>query len=98
HIALNGNELSADGPSDEGRWFVYFFVRAPRGADLDLESENGPLSIDTVDGTIRAHAQNGPVPVKDSAGKIDVSAQHGRVRSRGASSSGRVRRMCTCRR
>lgn len=81
---LSGNELSSDGP-DEGRWVLYYIVRAPRGAQLDLESTNGPISIDTVDGTITARVTNGPISLDDSTGRIDIRSTNGPISISGGS-------------
>src|SRR5258705_5026750 len=62
---VSGNEILTDGPGG-GDWLVYYIVRAPRGASLDVESHNGPISIREVTGTVTANALNGPISLKDS--------------------------------
>jgi hypothetical protein len=77
-VRVSGNEISSDGP-DEGRWVVYFIVRAPRGATLDLDSTNGPISLETINGTINARVTNGPLSLKDSTGRIDIRSTNGPI-------------------
>jgi len=85
-VRTSGNEVTADGP-DEGRWMVYFIVRAPRGATLDLSSRNGPISLRSVNGTVTANALNGPISVKDSSGTLNLETTNGPVSLDGGSGS-----------
>lgn len=80
----NRDVLSVDGP-DEGKWVVYFLVRAPRGASLDLEALNGPIGIAGVNGDVKARVTNGPISVKESSGKIDARAKNGPISLSGGS-------------
>lgn len=77
-VTSSGNVVSATGP-DEDRWIVYYLVRAPQNAVLDLYSTNGGIGIDGVDGSITARAVNGPVSVKDSSGTIDATTTNGPI-------------------
>ena len=77
-VHLNGNEISAD-RDDDSNAVVYYLVSAPRGATLDLNSNNGPIAIHSVDGTVTAHAHNGPIAVKDSSGTLDITTQNGPI-------------------
>lgn len=83
--ALNGNEVRADGT--DGNWVVYFLVTVPRGATLDLDSNNGPISIRDVNATLTARATNGPIAVRDSSGTIDLSTENGPISLKGGSGS-----------
>jgi hypothetical protein len=82
--SLRGNELTANGPDSEG-WTAYYLITVPRGADLDLQAHNGPISIDTVDGRVVARATNGPISMKESTGNIDISTQNGPISVAGGS-------------
>jgi DUF4097 and DUF4098 domain-containing protein YvlB len=81
---ISGNEVSATGP-DSGAWTVFFLVRAPRNATLDLQSHNGPIGLDHVIGTVTAHATNGPISLKGSSGTMDISTQNGPISLGGGS-------------
>jgi hypothetical protein len=89
-VSVNGNEVSASGP-DEGNWVVYYLIRAPRGASLNLEASNGPIAIDGVDGDVTARVTNGPISVKESKGRIDVSATNGPLSITGGSGDVKAR-------
>jgi hypothetical protein len=86
-VRVDGNEISADG-GGEGT-VVYYLVSAPRNATLDLSANNGPIGIDSVDGTVTAHAHNGPISVKDSSGTLDITTQNGPIAFAG--DSGKVK-------
>jgi len=75
---LNGNVLSADGP-DSDQWTVYFLVQAPRNAVLDLQTNNGGISVRNVIGSITARATNGPVSIAKSSGTIDANSENGPI-------------------
>jgi len=89
HANLSGNELSAS-DSGDSYGIVYFLVRAPHGAVLDLHASNGEVSVHNVDGTITATTENGPVSIKASSGTITARAQNGPI-SFGGASSGTVK-------
>lgn len=80
----SGNEILTDGPGS-GQWLVYYIVRAPRGASLDLESRNGPISIREVNGTVTANALNGPISLKESNGTFNVETTNGPISLDGGS-------------
>lgn len=88
--SLNGQTLSAEGP-DRSDWVVYFIVRAPRNANLDLSANNGPVSVRDVNGTITAHTQNGPLSLKNTTGTVDGSAVNGPVSFVGDSGNVKLR-------
>lgn len=87
HPSLRGNELTAD-PNDEAG-VIYFLVRAPRGAVLDLHATNGEVAVHNVEGSITASTENGPISLKGSSGTINATAQNGPI-SFGGTSSGTV--------
>lgn len=76
---LENGELSVEGPSGLHDWTAHILIQAPKGANMQLDSRNGPISIRQVTGTIRADATNGPVSVRDSSGDIEVNTQNGPI-------------------
>jgi hypothetical protein len=81
--SVRGNEVTADGP--DGNWVVYFIVTVPRGGTLDLDSNNGPISLREVSATITAHATNGPISVRDSSGTLNLTTENGPISLKGGS-------------
>lgn len=77
-VSLRGNELSADGPSG-GRWTVAYKITVPRGAELDVESKNGPVSMKEVDGRVTAHATNGPISLRNIKGDVEAITTNGPI-------------------
>ncbi|HXH93975.1 MAG TPA: hypothetical protein VNN25_20515 [Thermoanaerobaculia bacterium] len=90
-VNVSGNEVSADRAETDGRSIIYLLVFAPRGAAIDLDASNGPISIDGVDGEITAHALNGPIAVKASSGTLDINTQNGPISFAGASGNVKLR-------
>ena len=74
-LNVQNGEVSSDGPSSgNGDWSVYLLVRSPKGSTIDLETENGPLSLYDVDGKLTAHAVNGPIKLSEFTGEATVEA------------------------
>jgi DUF4097 and DUF4098 domain-containing protein YvlB len=82
-VSLSGTELSANSTSDNA--MVFFIIRAPKNATLDVDSTNGPIGLYEVNGTLKLSAQNGPISVKKSSGTIDASTVNGPISFGGGS-------------
>ena len=91
HVTLSGNELRTDGPEGRRQWSVMYHVRAPRGADINVEAENGPVAIRDLDGTVVARAQNGPLALKNIDGNVDAATTNGPISVSGGSGTMKVR-------
>jgi putative adhesin len=78
-IDAAGNTIRATGPEAARRqqWSVSFDVYVPRHTDLALTTENGPLSVSDVTGTMNLRAQNGPVSLTGVGGDITARVQNG---------------------
>ena len=74
-----GSTIRASGPETGSRqqWSVSFDVYVPRHTDLALTTENGPISIADVTGTMNLRAQNGPVSLEGVGGDITARVQNG---------------------
>lgn len=88
-VSSSGNDVTADGPSDD-RWVVYFLVRAPRGAQLDLDASNGPISLRQINGTIGARAVNGPISARELDGTINLETTNGPISIDGGSGTAKL--------
>ena len=87
---LSGNEVTASGPDGDQQWVVYFLVRTPRNATLDVTAHNGPIGLHGVNGTLTVHATNGPVSLKDSSGTIDATTVNGPIALAGGSGNVKI--------
>jgi hypothetical protein len=90
-VNLRGNEVSADRIDSDSRSIIYFLVFAPRNAQIDLDSTNGPILVDGVDGSVTAHALNGPIAVKASSGTLDIHTENGPISFAGNSGNVKLR-------
>ena len=90
HLTFQNGEVGVSGPSSHDRWSAHLLVRAPRGASLDLQANNGPLGLFRVDGNAKVRAQNGPITVTGCSGDLDLSTKNGPVTLEGNSGKMRV--------
>ena len=91
-MSIENGTVSTHGPSgEENDWTVYLLIRAPKSADINLETMNGPISLYDVDGKLIAHAHNGPISVHNFSGDAEVSALNGPISVEGSSGNVRVR-------
>jgi hypothetical protein len=81
-VTLAGGALKVRGP-ESGDWVGYLLIAAPRSAALDVDAENGPISLQGLTGRIAARSENGPISIRDSAGDIDARAQNGPISAHG---------------
>jgi len=94
HVSIQGGEVSASGPERSGRrgeWSVFFLIRTPKGATVDLDATNGPISLYGVDGKLTARATNGPISLKDFSGDADVHATNGPISVSGSHGNLRIK-------
>jgi hypothetical protein len=79
-VSRSAGRLTTFGPTtNEGNWQVYFLVRAPRNANVDLQTKNGPISVEGIAGNIKVRAVNGPLALKDCGGTIDAQTTNGPI-------------------
>jgi DUF4097 and DUF4098 domain-containing protein YvlB len=83
-VSLSGDELS--GTTTEKEVVVYFIIRSPRNATLNVKSYNGPIGLYDVSGNLTLHAENGPVSLQKSTGTIDASTTNGPISFKDATS------------
>lgn len=78
--AANGVIRVTGAPASSGRhqnWGVMIVVRVPNRTNLTLATENGPLSVSKVTGTMDLETQNGPLSLYGVAGDVHASALNG---------------------
>jgi hypothetical protein len=90
-MSIENGTVSTRGPSGEDDWTVYLLIRAPKSAAIDLETENGPISLYDVDGKLSAHAHNGPISLKNFSGEANISALNGPISMDGSSGNVHIR-------
>lgn len=74
--------IRATGPETSGRnegWSVSYEILVPARTNLDVETHNGPISVNRVTGEINVRAQNGPIALNELAGDVEARAQNGPI-------------------
>ncbi len=81
-IVTEGRRIYAKGPDHRSRnrgWAVSFHLMVPEASDLDLETVNGGIEIEGVQGDIRFEAVNGGIRLTDLGGDVRGSTVNGGV-------------------
>lgn len=78
-LSVTGNRVRVADTGRARNWGVQLIVQAPRGAQIDVETANGPISIRGIEGSITARASNGPIAVSDTAASIRAVATNGPI-------------------
>ena len=84
-MTIDGGHVSVSGPSRGDHWALQLLVRTPRGANLEVKAQNGPVSLSEVDGKIYVRGVNGPVSMSNCTGEADISAENGPISISGKS-------------
>ncbi|MGC2769398.1 MAG: hypothetical protein WB607_28130 [Candidatus Acidiferrum sp.] len=79
HLDFHDGELHISTPHSSERWAAHLLIRAPKASALDLQINNGPMTLYHVDGNVKVRAENGPVSVTGCTGQLDLSSHNGPV-------------------
>ncbi|MBV8519202.1 MAG: DUF4097 family beta strand repeat protein [Acidobacteria bacterium] len=79
NVSVVGGEVKTSGPSSTHNWTVLYHITVPRGANVDVSTENGPLALSDVDGTVVARAENGPLSLANVSGEVDAQTINGPI-------------------
>jgi hypothetical protein len=74
--------IRATGPQNTGRnqgWAVGYEILVPARTSLDVETENGPISVERLTGDINLRAENGPISLDQLAGNVRARTHNGPV-------------------
>ncbi|HYJ33163.1 MAG TPA: hypothetical protein VE326_08085 [Candidatus Binatia bacterium] len=79
HVENSGGRLHAEGPgqTQSARWAVSYRIRAPRSMDLDVQTVNGPVSVEGIRGRMSLHTENGPLELIGAGGDIEGRTTNG---------------------
>ena len=64
-------------PANQAWWSVSYEVWVPSAANLELKADNGSISVDGTNATIRAHTRNGSLKLKNVSGDVEGKTQNG---------------------
>ena len=79
HLRFTDGAVSVTGPRSDKHWAAHLIVRAPKGSNLDMEIQNGPVSVTRVEGKVKVNAANGPVTVSGCTGELELKSNNGPV-------------------
>ncbi|HYR07620.1 MAG TPA: hypothetical protein VEQ60_07620 [Longimicrobium sp.] len=74
--------IRSTGPENSGRnqsWSVSYEILVPARTDLNVETHNGPISVERLSGDIQLRAVNGPISLNQLAGDVQARAQNGPI-------------------
>ena len=77
-VSRAGGVIGVNGP-DEKHWMAYLLIRAPRGAAMNLKSNNAPIGVTGVTGSIEATNQNGPLSIHEVDGQVRADVRNGPI-------------------
>jgi hypothetical protein len=78
-ILTDNNRIKAQAPSHDD-WSVSFRLRVPHRTDLDLTAHNGGISIEEIEGELRAETHNGGLSLAALAGDVRAETTNGGVK------------------
>ena len=90
HVSVENGQLVTRGPSHDD-WTVTYKVSAPDGANLEIDSRNGPVAIRDLDGTLNIRLENGPLALRNVRGDVDAETTNGPVSVDGGSGTIKVK-------
>lgn len=73
--------IQATGPeaSRNRGWAVSYEILVPARTNLDVQTRNGPISVERITGEINLRAENGPIALRELAGDVNARAQNGPI-------------------
>jgi hypothetical protein len=78
---VTGATIGATGPETtrDADWHVSFVVFVPVNSDVELNTQNGPLSVRGVTGTMSLETNNGPLALRDVGGDVYARTVNGPI-------------------
>ena len=92
-VTRSAGRFSSNGPNtdrDNGNWQLFYIIRAPKDANLDLQTKNGPISVADMGGNVKVRAVNGPLSLKDCTGQVDATTTNGPISFEGTGGNTRL--------
>jgi len=78
-LTFANGELGISGPNSRHQWSAHLLIKAPSGAAMDLNVNNGPMGLFEVEGNLKVHAVNGPITVEKCKGVLNLTAENGPI-------------------
>jgi hypothetical protein len=81
HVAITRGpgQIKPDGPATDHQrhWDLSYEIWAPNNSNLEMDANNGSISIETIQGKIRFRTSNGSVRLTQVGGDVDGSTTNG---------------------
>lgn len=77
--------IRATGPGTAARsqgWAVSYEILVPSRTNLDVETHNGPISVERLAGEMDLRAHNGPITLRELSGDVRARTQNGPINVR----------------
>ncbi|HEX6368354.1 MAG TPA: hypothetical protein VF006_05445 [Longimicrobium sp.] len=74
--------IRSTGPETSGRnrgWSVSYEIMVPARTNLNVQTHNGPISVERLTGEMQLRAVNGPIALNELAGDVEARAQNGPI-------------------
>lgn len=80
-VVTNGGAIHAEGPERErdAWWSVSYEIMVPRRMDVTVDTHNGPIAVQDVNGRMTLRAQNGPLALSRVGGAVNARVQNGPI-------------------
>lgn len=80
-LEINGGTVQVHTPDSDPDYSLgtLVLIKAPRGASLEMQAENGGIALNGFDGTAKAKTENGGISFKKSTGTLVAEAQNGGI-------------------
>ena len=65
---------------DDASVQVHIDILSPRASDVDVASDDGDVTVESVDGDVKAVVEDGDLRIADCSGRLDVTAEDGDVK------------------
>ena len=76
---LRGSTVEVEGPrsNDDEQWSASLITMVPKRTDLRVETSNGPITVEQVNGDMSLRTSNGPMTLRDLAGSVRARTTNG---------------------
>lgn len=83
-VSTDGDRVRADGPQSrrDRSWSVSYVIYAPVRTNLDVETHNGGITVEGIEGLLQLEAHNGGVSLSEVAGDVRAQTTNGAVSAR----------------
>jgi DUF4097 and DUF4098 domain-containing protein YvlB len=76
---ISGSTITVEGPryNDDESWSASLVTMVPRRSDLRIETRNGPVTVESVKGTMNLETRNGPLGLRELGGDVRARTTNG---------------------